>query len=130
MTTTIVPEREPVIRAGRNRTGSTIAKYLIVKDGAAGPDTIALIAADTDVVKGVTREDIVDGANGDLAIRGVVRVIASGVISAGARVAPDTAGKGKAAQAGDTTIGVAVDAAAADGDIIAVELNVISAGFW
>lgn len=129
-TTTILPEREPVIRPGRNRSGSTIAKYLLVKGGGAGVDTIALTAADTDVPVGVTREDIVDGANGDLAIRGQVRVIASGAISADVKLAPDANGKVKAAASGDTVVGTSKDAATADGDIILAELNVVGAGFW
>ncbi len=123
MTTTILPERDPVIRPGRNRTGSTIAKYLCVKLGAVVPDSIAVTAADTDIAVGITREDIVDGANGDLAIRGQVRATASGAITAGARVAPDANGKVKAAATGDCVIGEAKDTTTTDGDILIVELN-------
>jgi hypothetical protein len=129
-TMTIMPERDPKVRPGRNRSGSTIGKYLLVKYGGAGPHTIILAAADTDVVSGVTREDIPDQANGDLGVGGELRVTASGAISAGARIAPDAGGKVKAAASGDTVIGEARDAATADGDVIVAELNIPPAGFW
>lgn len=133
MTTTNLPQITVPgdVRPGRNFTGSDIAKYLLVKAVAAtAPDSIAVTAADTDVPIGVTMEAIGDQKRGDLILRGRHPVTASGAITAGARLAPDAAGKVKAAAAGDSVIGVAVDAATNDGDVIMAELNVIASGFW
>lgn len=55
---------------------------------------------------------------------GVERVVASAAIAKGALVAPFTGGKARTAVATDHVCGVALEAAAADGDIIAVLLNI------
>jgi len=124
------PTRAPETRPGNNFTGASIAKWLGVKAvTATAPDSIQLTAASTDVCVGVTAEVIADQARGDVHIRGRIPCIASGVIAAGARVAFGANGKAQAAVAGDCVVGNAVDAAAADGDTIAIELS-IPGGMW
>ncbi|MFZ5896820.1 MAG: capsid cement protein [Myxococcota bacterium] len=121
----LTPTMNPEFRPGRNRTGATIGRYLLMKaDTANMPDGITATTADTDVPVGVTAANVPDGTNGDLCVRGRHPVTASGAIASGARIAPDAGGKVKAAAAGDAVIGHAVDAAAADNDIIAAELNI------
>jgi len=124
------PTMAPEFRPGRNRTGGPLARYLLVKvDTGNTPDGIVVTATDTDVPKGVTHNASLDGQNVDVCIKGRHPCTASGVVAVGARVAPDAAGKVKAAEAGDTVIGFAVDPAAADNDVFTVELN-IPASVW
>lgn len=127
----ISPTLNPEFRPGRNRTGGTIGRFLVVKyDGTNAPDGITVTTADTDVAYGVTHHEAPDGTNVDCCKSGRHPVTASGVIAVGARLAPDANGKVKAAAAGDTIIGTAVDAATADNDVIAAELNIPAGGFW
>jgi hypothetical protein len=114
----IVPDQGGV-RACLNNTGVTIAKYRLVKkvttavapavDGAA-PIYAATMAA------------IADGFAGDGQVAGRALVEAGGVITIGQNVTGGTGGKGAVASAGDYSIGPAASAAAADGDIIEVDL--------
>jgi hypothetical protein len=132
MTTTTLLSRPDAssIRCGRNRTGGSLAAYLLVKlDTGNLPDGIVVCAADTDVPTGVTMAAIADEMNGDLCQRGEHPVTASGAITAGAKIAPDAGGKVKAAAAGDTVVGTAKETCTTDGDVIMAELD-IPASFW
>jgi len=60
------------------------------------------------------------GRAATVAISGVTKVVASGVIAAGGDVSSDTNGKATASATGDIILGTAMSAAAADGDIISV----------
>jgi hypothetical protein len=73
MTTTTLLSRPDAssIRCGRNRTGGSLAAYLLVKlDTGNLPDGIVVCAADTDVPTGVTMAALADEMNGDLCQRG------------------------------------------------------------
>lgn len=119
------PQRQPETRPANNLTGTLIAKYLGVKAvSATAPDSVALTAASTDVCVGVMAEAVADQARGDMAVRGRIWCQASAAIAAGVRVAFGASGLLQAAVSGDYVIGTAVDAASANGDIIAVELNI------
>jgi hypothetical protein len=93
---------------------------------------VVLTAAETDETIGILQNAPVQNDTADVLLLnagGTTKMIASGVISAGARVTVDTAGK---AQAGTQTsagsqptkrsVGIAITAAAADGDTIEVML--------
>jgi len=125
-----MPQIAPEFRPGRNRSGSTIGKYLCVKRDASNlPNGLTLTAADTDVAVGVTGEEIANNANGNVCIKGRHPVTANGAITAGLRIACEANGKVKAAASGDTVIGVAEEAALADNDVILAELN-FPGVFW
>lgn len=62
------------------------------------------------------------GDAGTLGVLGISKVVASGVITAGDDVASDAAGKATVAATGDYVLGVAMESAAVDGDIIPVLL--------
>lgn len=99
---------------------SALTQFQCVKTAAG----LVVSAADTDVVLGI----IQDGADAnailaDVVTFGATKAIASGLIAKGARVCPDAAGKIKAAASGDLVCGVAVTAAALDGDIIDIFFN-------
>lgn len=84
------------------------------------------VAAVGEVATGVSTNNP-DGSVGDGATiaatrLGVERVVASAAITAGAKVAPAAGGKARTAVSGDHVAGIALDAAAADGDIISVLL--------
>lgn len=64
------------------------------------------------------------GAAATVAIEGVSQVIAGAAITRGASIASDSSGKAKTAATGNRVLGKALDAAAADGDIIRVLLKV------
>jgi len=58
---------------------------------------------------------------------GISRAVAGAAISLNDAVASDANGKLRTAQAGDTPLGRALEAAAADGDIVSVLLNIAGA---
>lgn len=119
------PQRQPETRPANNLTGSSVAKYLGVKDvSATAPDSVALTAASTDVCTGVMAEVVADQARGDRHVKGRVHCQCSAAITAGVRVAFGANGLLQAAVSGDYVVGTAVDAALANGDIIAVELQI------
>jgi hypothetical protein len=120
------PQRETVARPANNVTAlATLTKYLGVKAVAAtAPDSVNLTAASTDVCIGVLAETIADQGRGDMYVRGRVWCQCSGAIAAGVRVAFGASGLLQAAVSGDYVIGTSVDAALANLDIIAVEINI------
>ena len=86
---------------------------------------VALAAAGTDKILGVLN-NYPSAANqaATVQITGTAKVVASGAISALAYVTSDSAGKAVATtSSGDTVRGIALEAAAADGDIIEVLLT-------
>jgi len=64
------------------------------------------------------------GYSATVAIAGISQVVAGAAITRGASVASGSAGKAKTAASGNRVLGIAMDAAAADGDIIRVLLKV------
>lgn len=99
------------LRDGLNVTGSTIAAKLFVTGNY---DAIALPAANTDAILGVTRNAIADKQHGSLAIRGLVPVTCSGTVTKGERVMPDTAGKAVTWTTGHDICGIAQSTATND----------------
>lgn len=59
-----------------------------------------------------------------VAVAGISQVVAGAAITRGASIASGSAGKAKTATSGNRVLGKAMDAAAADGDIIRVLLKV------
>ncbi|MHA3682791.1 capsid cement protein [Leucobacter sp. HY1908] len=87
-----------------------------------GAGAVAHAGADVAVVAGVASRDVKQGETvGVYPLGGVHRLVASGAVAAGAEVA--SAADGKVASAGDNVFGVALSAAAADGDVIDVLTN-------
>jgi len=120
--TAIVPDKE--IRAGYNGTGVALAKNVFVALTAAATvkNEVELPAAGGDVF-GVTMVAIADTERGDVQIGGRAIVTAGGVIAVGANVQAAVDGHAEAAALGDVVVGKYVGtAAAADGDLIEVEL--------
>jgi hypothetical protein len=115
---------QPVIRSAYNNTGASIPAKRFVTGPKSG---VSLPAAATDVITGVTMQDIPDKSWGDVQVGGVALVEASAPITAGARVQP-VAATGKAATfaggSGNSSPGVAETGAGADTDIIEVELAI------
>ena len=128
-TTTIQGEAmAPEFRTCQNNTVTDITAYSVVKRvPAEAPDGVDVTAADTDIPAGVVPKKVdKSGGVGDMAIRGRVRVIASGAITADARIAPAAAGKVQAAAAADIVMGRALEAAVNDGDIIMAEIDCVA----
>jgi hypothetical protein len=107
------------------QAGAAIGQYRAVKQGTTAHQVIATTAI-TDVVMGVAQisaaaaEDQVP-----VQIGGVAKMVAGAAIALGAQVMPQASGAGKvitAAGATAVSCGVALEAAAADGDIIPVRL--------
>lgn len=117
----IVPDQGGVA-AGLNSTGSPIAKYRLVKRGAAA-DTITPATDGSAPIEGVTMAAIPDGAAGDVQLARRTLVEAGGAIAIGANVTGGTGGKGAAGAAGDFVIGKANTEATTDGDIIEVDIE-------
>jgi len=84
----------------------------------------AALAGAGDVAMGVLQNDPVSGEAASIMVAGVSRLVAGAVIAEGAQVAADANGKGRTATTGDIVLGIALEAAGADGDIIPLLLNV------
>ena len=96
---------------------SALTQFQLVKTAGA----LVVSAADTDVVIGVIQSGAdASEANVPVCIFGQTKAKASGAITKGARVCPDSSGRIKAAASGDLVCGVALEAAGADGDIIEI----------
>src|SRR5271169_6128010 len=73
---------------------------------------------------GVTISDTPAGAQGVMQIVGFIYCVASGAITAGAVVAPDTGGKIKTTPASVPALGQAWTAATTNGDLVLVQINI------
>jgi hypothetical protein len=95
--------------------------YIVKLDSSS--NGIALSAAATDVHIGVLQNTPASGEAATVRFLGTSKVVAGAAITKGAYVAADSAGKAAATTTDkDNSIGVALEAAAADGDIIEVLL--------
>ena len=75
-------------------------------------------------VTGVCKGDgNVDGQETPIQVRGIAKCVAAGALSANVVVAVTAAGKVTTAGSTDFPVGVTVEASTADGDVIAVDLN-------
>lgn len=107
------------------KADAAIAAFLLVKQGS-DVDHIAVSAAETDVIIGVT-DDSAAAAEDDICVKlfgaapGTFKVTANAVIALNAKVASAGNGKVHTADTGDFCIGRALQAAGADGDIIAIQ---------
>ena len=97
------------------------AQFLFMTVSATGA---ALNTTDAGIVDGVlqNKPDAL-GKEATVAFSGVSKVVAGAAITAGALVKSDTAGKAITATTGDEVAGRAIEAAAADGNIISVLLD-------
>lgn len=96
-------------------------QYLFMKLSAA--QTVDTCAAITDKSVGVLQnKPAAAGRDATIAIDGTTKVVASGVIAFGSYVAPTAAGKAQVAVSTQFPRGQALEAAAADGDIIEILL--------
>lgn len=104
--------------------GGAILQHRLVALSAA--NTVTATSAITDLAIGVsTAAAAAAGDQVPVQFGGVARITASAAISAGAQVMPTASGAGKCVTAAGATaksVGVALEAAAADGDVIAVLL--------
>ena len=123
----IVPDSGGV-RVGLNSTGSTIAKYRIVKKATvttgvqAGVDTVTPAVDGTVICYGVTMAAILDGQTGDVQFAGRALVEASGAINIGQNVIGAAGGKAAVSGGAVNIIGVAASASLIDTDIIEVDI--------
>lgn len=113
------------------KAGAAIGQYRAVKQGAAAHEVIATTAF-TDIVMGVAQVSAAAAEDQvPVQIGGVAKMVAGAAIALGAQVMPQASGAGKvitAAGATAVSCGVALEAAAADGDIISVRLIPNAAG--
>jgi len=79
--------------------------------------------ASADGVLHTTRDEA--GRAVRVAVSGVSKLVAGGQISIGDKVASDGDGKAKTAEAGDRVLGIALEAAAESGIVIAVRLKLL-----
>jgi len=112
------------IRGCKNTSGSDMAKGVIVKLKASPTvdDEIDLEAANDGAIYGVTMQAISDAAWGNVQVLGRALVLASTTVAAGVRVMPTTGGKTLTATTGNSVLGLAVTAGAAD-ELHEIELS-------
>jgi hypothetical protein len=94
---------------------SAVTQFKAVKTVGA----LVVSAADTDIIHGFLQEDAgATATNVPVVVFGETKAVASGIITKGARICPDAAGKVKVAAAADLACGRALSASGADGDVI------------
>lgn len=96
-------------------------QFYIVQMDANGDMEVAESA--TDLLLGVLQDKPESGQAGTYRHMGTTKVVASDAIAIGARVTTTNAGKAVTTTTnGDVVVGIALEAAAADGDIIEIQL--------
>lgn len=114
------------IPAGEDLSG---AQYTFVKIDGTG---VVQCDGATDAPIGVLLNDPESGETAAVAIQGIVKVVASAAITAGAPIGTTDAGKAVTLTIGtDTTkyvVGRVIEAATADGDIVTAVISAASAG--
>ena len=108
---------------GLNTTGSTIPKNRIVIKTTGAVDGVGIASGGTVRLEGVAMQEILAGRAGDIQVKDTVTVEASAAIAIGAKVTSAAAGKAVTAGAAVNILGIARSAAAADGDLIEVEID-------
>lgn len=109
------------------QAAAAISAYTLVKNAAAD-DQVQAATSGTDLVIGAT-QDIAPapGERVDVALQGITYITAGAAITRGARLMSDASGRviAAAASAGSNvnTVGVALEAASAAGDVIRVLLS-------
>ena len=103
-------------------TGNDPATQFAATPGAVGLAVLVSSAGSYPV--GVTIDDMPAGAQGRMQIGGFMYAVASGAITAGAVVAPDTSGKIKTTPASTPALGLAWTAAATNLDLVLVQINI------
>lgn len=102
----------------------TVTQYKIVK-AATTAGAVVLAAAQTDKILGVLQNDPASGQEADVAVMGIVKCLAEASVAAGDHVAASTTGRAKTTTTGnDHTLGIALDASAAAGDLIRVAVAI------
>jgi hypothetical protein len=100
---------------------AAIAKNLVVKITSTGVD---VATAATDAIIGVSKNVAATGEQSTVQFTGSVKCIASAAISRGAKVTATTGGKVVTTTTDkNLVVGVAVDSATADGDLIEIQLG-------
>jgi len=111
------------VNPGLNTTGSTIAKYRLVKKSTTAVDGVAPATDGTARIEGVTMQAIEAGRAGDVQVKDTAICEASAAIAIGAKVTAAAGGKAVTAGAAANVIGIARSAAAADGDLFELEID-------
>lgn len=115
----------PILRSAYNNSGSTILKGTVVKLNGSSPvfaGEVAKSTAVSDVVYGVTMADILTTQWGDVAVGGVVPVLASAALAQGVKVTVEAAGRLAAWSSGNVLVGTTITASNAANDLQEVEL--------
>lgn len=117
-----LPKHTPATRVTFTASADVIGGRLVVVTGA---NTVGPAGADSAVVAGVAGFDALTGELVTVYCRptGVHRLVASAAIAAGARVISAATGKVATIGAGTNSLGIALEAAAADLDVIDVLFN-------
>lgn len=123
MTNTYLPRFEPGAAVPARATADVLAGRLVAINGSApGSYPVAPAGADSAAVFGVAAADAKSGETVTVYTRagGVQRLVASGAIAVGAKVSSAAAGKIQTVGSTTNPIGLALQAATADGDVIDV----------
>jgi hypothetical protein len=105
--------------------GGTIGQYLAVKMDGTTAKQVVVSAAEGDTTVGASMTSAVATEKVTVQIAGIAKLTASAAINSGAEVEAGSGGKiATAGGAGGNSLGVAITAAGADGDVIEVLLKV------
>ena len=112
------------LRGGLNESGTDIGAFLVVSWDTTF-EQVVLPAAQASPMAGVTTEVFTDGdgVRYTLQTEGMAKCTAGAAISIGDEVMPETTGKVNTRTGTKSIVGTAKTAAAADGDIVEVELK-------
>lgn len=108
-------------RLGRNLGGTTIGKNRFVTTGAA-QDEVVLATAASNLVEGVTTEDIPPGGHRSIQTEGRARVLSGGALALNAFVTSDAQGRAVTAATGNLVKGQVKTAATGADQLVSIEL--------
>lgn len=106
--------------------GAAIAALVFVKVGASDNNVIT-VAASTDTPVGINKLAAASGAAAGIQISGVSRVLCGAAVTRGSKLMSDASGRviNFVAGAGNTMVGIALEAGAAANSIISIEIDVV-----
>jgi hypothetical protein len=110
----------PVLTLSRPAGADLSSSQLLFVKSSSGN---AVLAGNNEQALGVLQNDPTATGTASIMVLGVSRVIASAAIAEGAQVGSNAAGKAKTAATGSVILGIALEAAAADGDVIPLLLH-------
>ena len=110
---------------GKTATSSLASQQYHIVQFSTTAGQVKIASAATQALAGVVQNDPAAGAEADVAVLGIAKVIAGGSITAGDHITTNSTGRAATTtSANNHVLGIALDAAASNGDEIRVALAI------